>query len=380
MKIVVAMDSFKGSLSSLEAGNAVREGILAAVEDAEVTVLPLADGGEGTVEALTAGMGGKECFAEVTGPLGSPVRAKYGIIREKSLAIMEMSQAAGISLVPSDQLNPMNTTTRGVGEMILSALDEGCRRFLIGIGGSATNDGGLGMLTALGAAFLDPNGAALEGFGRDLEKVSSIDCSRLDPRLASCEIRVACDVNNPLCGKNGCSAVYGPQKGATPEIVHEMDLALLHYARLVKDATGTDLSESPGAGAAGGLGFAFSSFLGGVLQPGTSIVLDAVGLEKEAAGADYLITGEGRLDFQTAMGKAPAAAAAIGKRAGATVLAFCGCAEDDAAECNLHGIDAFFPVLRAPVSLEEAMRPETATANIQATAEQVFRLILSVCS
>lgn len=375
VKIVIAIDSFKGSVTSVEAGNAICAGVLHAVPNAEVTVLPLADGGEGTVEALTAGMNGQIQRVTVTGPLGTPVEAIYGTIPEKGLAVIDMSQAAGLSLVPAAMRNPMNTTTFGVGEIIRHALDAGCRDFIIGIGGSATNDCGIGMLSALGCVFRSENGDVLEGYGRDLERIASFDLSGLDGRIAACTLRIACDVNNPLCGENGCSAVYGPQKGATPEIVASMDGAIRRFSELVLQKTRRDQAALPGAGAAGGLGYAFSVFLNGALEPGISIILDTIGLAEAVQGADFVITGEGKLDFQTTMGKAPIGVAEIAKQGGAVVIAFCGTAFDDANACNAHGIDAFFPILRAPMSLEHAMMPKTTLDNLQATAEQVFLLI-----
>lgn len=375
MKIIIAIDSFKGSISSVQAGGAVKDGALSVFPDADVTVFPLADGGEGTVDALISGMGGEEIHCEVTGPLGEKLDAKYGIIPESGLAIIEMSQAAGIFLVPSDKRNPLNTTTRGVGELIINALDRGCKSFIIGIGGSATNDGGIGMLSALGCKFSDENGTLLEGYGRDLEHIVSVNLDSIDERLASCDISIACDVSNPLCGNNGCSAVFGPQKGADSDMVKSMDAWLKAYAALVSEKLGQDYSEEPGAGAAGGLGFAFKAIVGGVLRPGIQIILDTIGIKQAVQGADIVVTGEGKLDFQTAMGKAPIGVAKLGKSVDATVIAFCGCAEDDAAECNRHGIDAFFPIPRSAMTLEDAMNTENAIANLKATAEQVFRLI-----
>lgn len=378
MKIIFAIDSFKGSLSSMEAGHAAERGAKAVFPDAQTVVLPVADGGEGTVDALIAGLGGETVYLSVTGPLGEPVWAKYGVVREKSLAVMEMAQSSGLPLVPEGKRDPRNTTTYGLGEMIRDAAKRGCREFIIGIGGSATNDGGIGMLSALGAHLLDKDGQEAGIYGRDVEKIEEIDLSTLDPALADCRFRIACDVNNPLCGERGASAIFGPQKGATPEIVARLDAALAHFARVAEKTIGQDNSRLPGAGAAGGLGFAFKSFLGAVLRPGIEIVLEAVELARHAQGADVVVTGEGRMDAQTAMGKAPSGIAAIGKAAGAKVVGLCGSMGDGAEACNDAGIDAIFQILTAPVTLAQAMDPETAAQNMERTARQVFSLLRSL--
>ncbi len=378
MKIIFAIDSFKGSLSSMEAGRAAERGAKAIYPDAQTVVLPVADGGEGTVDALIAGLGGETVYLTVTGPLGEPVQAKYGVVPGRSLAVMEMAQAAGLTLVPETKRNPLNTTTFGLGEMIRDAAARGCREFIVGIGGSATNDGGLGMLCALGAHFYDAQGKDVGIYGRDVEKVKRMDLSSFDPVLADCRFRVACDVNNPLCGERGCSAIFGPQKGAAPEIVARLDAALAKFADCAADALGEDHSAEPGAGAAGGLGFAFRSFLGGSLRPGIEIVLEAVELARHAQGADVVVTGEGRMDAQTAMGKAPSGIAAIGKAADALVVGLCGSMGSGAEECNASGIDAIFPILTAPVTLAQAMEPEAAALNMERTARQVFSLIKSL--
>lgn len=375
MKVVIAIDSFKGSLSSLEAGEAARRGILAACPNAQTTVLPVADGGEGTVEALISGFGGETVNLTVTGPLGTPVQAKYGVVPARKLAVMEMAQSSGLTLVPEDKRNPLHTTTYGLGEMIRDAAQRGCREFIIGIGGSATNDGGIGMLSALGVQFYDAAGEKTGIYGRDVEHIAKLDRSGMPAVLSECVFRVACDVNNPLCGPQGASAVFGPQKGATPQIVAQLDAALAGFARCTAETLGVDFSQLPGAGAAGGLGFALRSYLGAELRPGIDIVLDAVELARYAEGADVVVTGEGRMDFQSAMGKAPCGIAKIGKRYGALVVGLCGCAGEDAEACNAQGIDAFFPILRAPQSLESAMDPENAKQNMEKTARQVFSLL-----
>ena len=369
MKVAIAIDSFKGSLGSMEAGNAAAEGIRRVLPDAECVVRPLADGGEGTVEALASGLGGKLRNVEVTGPAGKPVVATYGLVGE--MAVMEMAQAAGITLVSGNEKNPLHTTTFGVGEMIKDAIAQGCRRFIVGIGGSATNDAGAGMLQALGFRLLDGEGRDIPFGGAALSRVSKIDRSGAVPELGECTFRIACDVTNPLCGEKGASAVYGPQKGATPEMVATLDSALAHFAAVA----GGD-SEYPGTGAAGGLGFAFHEFLGAELKSGVEIVLEETCFEEVVRDADVVVTGEGRLDSQTVMGKAPIGVARMAKRFGKKVLAFSGCVTPDAGVVNSHGIDAFFPILREVVTLEKALEKGNAAANLAATTEQVFRCLL----
>ena len=375
MKVVVAIDSLKGSLTSLEAGEAIREGVLRAIPEAEVVVRPLADGGEGTVEALTLGMGGRMETATVTGPLGRPVACAYGLLPEERLAVVEMSGAAGITQVPEAERDPMNTTTYGVGEVLRRAIDQGCRRFIIGLGGSATNDGGIGMLQALGFGMLNDNGAQVSFGAKGLQELRTITTEHVLPELAECEFRVACDVTNPLCGERGASAVYGPQKGATPAAILQMDKWLGDYAALAKTVNPDADPDIPGSGAAGGMGFAFLAFLGGKLNSGTRIVLDETRLEDYVKDADFVVTGEGRLDEQTVMGKAPSGVAKIAKRNGKTVIAFSGSVTEDATACNAKGIDAFFPILRSVVSLQDAMDHNNAAHNMANTVEQVFRLI-----
>ena len=378
MKVTIAIDSLKGSLSSLEAGRAIEAGIKNVYEDAEVCVRPLADGGEGTVEALTCGMGGTLETISVTGPLGTKVDCQYGILNDGVTAIMEMSAAAGITLVTAEERNPLKTTTYGVGEMIVDAIKKGCRRFIVGIGGSATNDGGVGMLQALGYDFLDADGNAIPFGAGGLEKLAKISAEHVIPELSECTFKIACDVTNPLCGPLGASAIYGPQKGATPDMIRDMDDWLAKYAELAKTVNPKADAEIPGTGAAGGLGFAFSVFTNAVLESGISIVLEETRLEDYVKDADIVITGEGRLDGQTVMGKAPIGVAKTAKKFDKTVLAFSGCVTEDAVACNEHGIDAFFPILRGVVSLNEAMNSENARRNMIATVEQVFRLIKTV--
>ena len=374
MKVVIAMDSFKGSLSSMAAGRAAREGVLRACPNAEVIVRPLADGGEGTVDALVEGLNGQMVSVQVTGPLGAPVESRYGILAD-GVAVMEMASACGLTLVPPERRDPRLTTTYGLGEMILDALERGCRSFIIGIGGSATNDGGIGMLSALGVRFLTAAGACAGMDGKAAARVEKIDVSHADPRLAQCSFRIACDVENPLCGPSGASHVYGMQKGATPEIAAELDAGLAHFAAVVRKTLGKDMADQAGAGAAGGLGYGFASFLPAELVPGTALVLDAIHLEEDFAGADFAITGEGCLDFQTAMGKAPSGVARLARQCGVITLAFAGTVGQGAAAVHQSGVDAYFSILQAPSTRAEAMEPKRAYQNLAASVEQVFRLI-----
>ena len=375
MKVVVAIDSLKGSLSSIEAGNTIKSAILSVKPDASVIVKPLADGGEGTTDAFIEGLGGEKTELSVTGPLGAPVNAYYGYLPQTNTAIMEMASAAGITLIPENKKNPLLATTYGVGEMIRHAIGKGCRNFIIGIGGSATNDGGIGMLKALGYSFLDENGQDIGEGGQALSKVMSIDASHICPELSECNFQVACDVNNPLCGSNGATYIYGPQKGVTEEMKEELDRGMAHFAQITEHVLNNHFSEAEGAGAAGGLGFALLSYLNARLTPGIELILEAIELEKEVQDADIVITGEGRLDHQTAMGTAPVGVARLAKKYGARVMAFAGSVTKDAGACNDAGIDAFFPIVRGVTTLEEAMKPDNARANMAATVEQVFRLL-----
>ena len=375
MQVVIAIDSFKGSLSSLQAGNAVKEAVLQLNKDAQVQVCPMADGGEGTAAALCDALGGTPVDITVTGPGTTPVQARYYILRDGMTAVLEMAAAAGLTLVPVMERNPLETTTYGVGEMIKDAISRGCRRFIVGIGGSATNDGGLGMLSALGYTFSDKEGNSVSIAGKGLQDLHRISDDNVLPELKECEFCIACDVNNPLCGSNGCSAVYGPQKGATPQIVSQMDAWLAKYAALCAEISPKADMHYPGVGAAGGLGFAFYAFTNAVLKPGIDIVLDEIKLESYIKNADIVVTGEGRLDSQTVMGKAPAGVAKLAKKHGKKVIAFSGCVADDAEICNAHGIDAFFPIVRGITTLEEALDTKNAYRNLMKTATQVFRLL-----
>lgn len=367
MKIVVAMDSFKGSLTSFDAGHAVDRGIEKAWQHLSlplprVKVLPLADGGEGTVTAMIQGLGGVYRNIKVRGPLKGQVEAIYGIVNTAGgmpTAVIEMAAAAGLWLVPEKERNPLNTTTYGVGELILHALSKGCRNFLVGIGGSATNDGGIGMLTALGFEFRDNRGRETGVYGKDLNHIASIRTSGKHPALAECTFRVACDVNNPLCGPHGAAAVFGPQKGASPAEVCRLDKGLANLADVAskmtsRDAGTRDNRDVPGAGAAGGLGYAFVQFLNGKLEPGAAMIIDAIGLEEAIRDADLVITGEGRMDEQTAMGKAPMGVARLAKKHGKKVIAFCGCVDPSASAVKEDLFDFCLAVTPPGASLELA--------------------------
>ncbi|HGD4093989.1 TPA: glycerate kinase [Streptococcus agalactiae] len=375
MKVVVAIDSLKGSLSSLEAGNAIKESINEVIPGADVEVHPLADGGEGTVEALTLGMGGTIETIPVKGPIGEKVHASYGIIPQRQLAIIEMAAAAGITLIATEERNPLHTTTYGVGEMIKDAISKGCRHFIIGIGGSATNDGGAGMLQALGYALLDKDNQEISLGAQGLADLKSISTDKVIEELKECDFKIACDVTNPLCGAQGCSSIFGPQKGADEDMITKMDTWLSNYATLATSVSEKADATIEGTGAAGGLGFAFLAFTNATLEPGIDIILSEINIEKAISVADLVVTGEGRLDGQTVMGKAPIGVAKLAKKYGKKVAAFSGSVTEDAILCNQHGIDAFFPIVRRLISLDEAMSKEVAYKNMKETATQVFRLI-----
>lgn len=372
MKVVVAVDSFKGSMTSMEAARAVRDGILAADPKTYIVIKPLADGGEGTTDALIEGMHGEKVKITVTGPYGEKIDSYYGYLPEKKTAVIEMAAAAGITL--SDKREPMQATTYGVGEMISDAIDRGCRNIIMGIGGSATTDGGIGMMKALGIQFLDENGNDVGEGAQALFRVRKIQTEGVHPLLSKVRFQIACDVTNPLCGSQGAVYVFGPQKGVTEEIKAMLDEAMNRYAAVVESTLGIRCRDIPGAGAAGGLGFACLAFLNAVLTPGIDLVLNAVDLESELLDADIVVTGEGRLDEQTAMGKAPVGVAKRAKKYGAKVIAFAGSVTEGAGACNKEGIDAFFPIVRGVTTLDEAMSKETAMANMRAASEQVFRL------
>ena len=373
MKIVIAPDSYKESLSALEVAQAVEAGFRQVFPDADYVLVPVADGGEGTVDAMVAATGGRKETVTVSGPLGEPVEAFYGLTGDGATAVIEMAAASGLALVPPDRRNPLLTSSRGTGELIRAALDAGARRFILGIGGSATNDGGAGMVQALGARLLDLEGRELDGSGGDLARLERIDVSALDPRLAECRIEVACDVDNPLTGARGASAVFGPQKGATPEMVQALDANLARLARIVGRDLGVAVDTVPGAGAAGGMGAAMLAFFGATLKPGIEIVTAAVDLDAHVRDADLVITGEGRIDFQTVHGKTPIGVARVAKRHGKPVIGIAGSLGAEVGVVHAHGIDAVFSVLGKPCTLDEALRD--AAANVELTARNVAAVL-----
>lgn len=358
----------------MSAGNAVKAAILSLNPASQVEIFPLADGGEGTVDSLCDGLSGEYVKAFVTGPNQTRVEAKYCICKNK-LAVIEMAAAAGITLISAEERNPLQTTTYGVGELIKDAIGRGCRDFIIGIGGSATNDGGVGMLAALGFEFLDSDGVGIPLGAKGLEKLCSISDKNVMSEIKECSFKVACDVTNPLCGENGCSTVFGPQKGATDSMIKEMDRWLHRYAELSKTINPTADKSAAGTGAAGGLGFAFLTYLNARLESGIKIVLEELDIEKHIAEAAVVVTGEGRLDAQTVMGKAPIGVAKLAKKYGKRVIAFSGCVTEDAVLCNDHGIDAYFPIVQEVTTLDEALDCENAYKNLYSTAVQVFKLI-----
>ena len=373
MKIVIAPDSYKESLSALEVAQAVEAGFRQVFPDADYVLVPVADGGEGTVDAMVAATGGRKETVTVSGSLGEPVEAFYGLTGDGDTAVIEMAAASGLALVPPDRRNPLLTNSRGTGELIRAALDAGARRFILGIGGSATNDGGAGMVQALGVRLLDLEGRELDGSGGDLARLERIDVSALDPRLAECRIEVACDVDNPLTGARGASAVFGPQKGATPEMVQALDANLARLARIVERDLGVAVDAVPGAGAAGGMGAAMLAFFGATLKPGIEIVTAAVDLDDHVRDADLVITGEGRIDFQTVHGKTPIGVARVAKRHGKPVIGIAGSLGAEVGVVHAHGIDAVFSVLGKPCTLDEALRD--AAANVELTARNVAAVL-----
>ncbi|MFH0963557.1 MAG: glycerate kinase [Planctomycetota bacterium] len=375
MKIVIAPDSFKESLSALDAARAIEAGVLRAAPGARTEVIPMADGGEGTVDALVAATGGRREKVRVTGPLGEPVEAAFGILADRQTAVIEMAAASGLPLVPLDRRNPLVTTTFGTGELIRAAFDLGARRFILGIGGSATVDGGTGMASALGVRFLDKAGRALAPGGGSLVSLAWIDASARDARAAQADFRVATDVDNPLTGPHGAAAVFGPQKGADPEMVEKLDRGLARLAEVIRRDLGTDVENLPGAGAAGGLGAGFVAFLGAKLSPGVELVLDAVDFRARVRDADLVITGEGRLDGTSARGKTPVGVARAAKEFGVPVVALAGSVASDARAVHDLGIDAAFAIVNAPMTLAQAM--EGARELLAFAGEQATRLFVA---
>ncbi|MBO5034023.1 MAG: glycerate kinase [Oscillospiraceae bacterium] len=371
MKIVIAPDSFKGSLSSVEVVTFVEAAIRAVDKDAEIVRLPIADGGEGTVEAFRLSVGGEADTETVTGPLGQKVQASYCILPDGT-AVIEMAQASGLTLLREEELDPVRATTYGTGELIRHALDRGCRQFIIGIGGSATNDGGAGMARALGARFLDRAGRELPPGGGALDRLDRIDCDGLDRRLYESRFLVASDVSNVLCGPEGATAVYGPQKGVTPQLMDKLDGALANYARVIRDQLGIDVADRPAAGAAGGLGAGLMAFCRAQVRPGIDIVLDAARFEEALEGASLVITGEGRVDGQSAQGKVPFGVATRVKRFGPIpVVALAGCIGEGAERLYDCGVDAIVPISDGSLTVKESMA--RAGELVKKTAEKLIR-------
>ncbi|HCL5925744.1 TPA: glycerate kinase [Citrobacter amalonaticus] len=369
MKIVIAPDSFKESLSAMQVATAIEQGFREIYPDAQYVKLPMADGGEGTVESMVEATEGHYHFIDVTGPLGTPVQARWGILGDGKTAVIEMAAASGLHHVPPEHRNPLLTTSYGTGEIILAALDRGVEHIILGIGGSATNDGGAGMLQALGIDLLDENGDALPEGGGALSKLATIDTSHADPRLKTVSITVACDVNNPLCGPTGASAIFGPQKGATEAMVAALDGALAVYGKRLQEFTGRDVMNAPGAGAAGGMGAALLGLLGADLKPGVEIVINALQLERLVADASLVITGEGRLDSQSICGKTPIGVARCAKRYQKPVIALAGGLTQDHQIVHEHGLDAVFSVLTRIATLPEAL--EDAEYNLRISARNI---------
>ncbi|WP_253381789.1 glycerate 2-kinase [unidentified bacterial endosymbiont] len=374
MKIVIAPDSYKESLSATEVAQAIEKGFREIFPDALYVSVPVADGGEGTVEAMIAATQGTEQHAVVTGPLGEKVNACWGMSGDGSTAFIEMAAASGLALVPPAQRNPLVTTSRGTGELILSALDKGARNIIIGIGGSSTNDGGAGMMQALGAKLTDANGTEIGYGGGSLMALNSIDVSGLDTRLEGCTLRVACDVTNPLVGDKGASRIFGPQKGATEGMILQLDASLSHYADIIKKSLHIDVKHVPGAGAAGGMGAALMAFLGAELKSGIEIVTQALNLEEHIHDCTWVLTGEGRIDSQSIHGKVPVGVANVAKKYHKPVIGIAGSLTQDVGVVHQYGIDAVFSVLTTIGSLEEAFRGAydniyRASRNIAATLQ-----------
>lgn len=373
MKIVVAPDSFKGSVSALEAANAIEQGLRRVFPEAVIEKIPMADGGEGTVQSLVDATGGHLQTRRVLAPLENEVDAQFGILSDGETAVIEMASASGLTLVAPHERNPLRTTTYGTGQLIHAALEAGCRRLIIGIGGSATNDGGAGMAEALGVRLLDANGKQIQRGGGNLGQLASIDATGLHPAIAETETVVACDVNNPLTGPDGASHVYGPQKGATPEMIETLDGHLAHFDKILTHIFGKSFNDIPGAGAAGGLGAGLMAFLNAELRLGIDIMIDAVNLKERVKGAAVVFTGEGQLDFQTAFGKTPVGVAKVAKAHDIPVIAIAGGVAEGAEAVYDAGIDAMLGIVQEPMSLENAVRD--APRLIADTAEQAARLI-----
>ena len=377
MKIVIAPDSFKESLTAMEVANEIERGFRTVLPNAEYVKMPVADGGEGTVQSMVDATQGSIIKVNVTGPLGNKVQAFYGILgnnhpNNKKTAVIEMAAASGLHLAALSDRNPLVTTSYGTGELIVDALNRGIEHIIIGLGGSATNDGGAGMAQAIGAHLLDSSGKAIASGGAALAQLAAIDLTDLHPLIAKCSFEVACDVNNPLCGEKGASAIFGPQKGATPKMVEQLDTALAHYADIIAQTGIVDNRSYPGAGAAGGMGLGVMAFLGAELKPGIDIVMQTVNLAKAVKGADLVITGEGRLDSQTLHGKTPMGVAAVAKAQHIKVIAIAGCVSDDANILLQHGIDALFSITPRALPLAEVLT--SAKHNLYCTSKNIAAL------
>ncbi len=375
VKIVIAPDSFKGSLTALEAAKAMERGIKRVNPHINTVLVPVADGGEGTMASLVAASAGRIVGFQVMGPLLTHVQAAYGVLGDEETCVIEMASASGIGLLNQEELNPMKTTTIGTGQLIKKALDDGYRRFILAIGGSATNDGGLGMLQALGMKFLDANGEPVGYGGSELLRIVDIDVQEFDSRIANCEFLIATDVQNPLVGENGATHVFGPQKGATPEMVEILDNNLRHWADLVEQETGISLHDKPGAGAAGGIGGAFQAFFPSKTKRGIDIVIEYSRLVKHLEGADCVFTGEGQIDFQTASGKTPMGVAEAAKSKGIPVFALTGSIGRGIEVLYEHGITSVHSIINSPMTLQKAI--EGAAILLQQTAEQVMRTYMA---
>jgi len=372
MRVLVASDSFKGSLSSIKVGEAVTEGVKKVFPEAEVKIIPIADGGEGTVEAVVTASGGRYLKKWVSSPLGEPIEAEMGLLPDGT-AVIEMAAASGLPLVPLEKRNPRIASTRGTGELMKAALDEGAKRILIGIGGSATNDGGAGVIQALGVKLLDDQGKELPPGGASLGKLALIDVTDIDKRLADVEITVICDVDNPLCGPRGATAVYGPQKGVTPDMVNELDGCLRHFAAVIRDQLGLDIQDTPGAGAAGGLGAGLLAFTKAQLKSGTEAVLDTINFDEIIGDYDWVITGEGRIDAQSAYGKVPKGVGTRAQKHGKPVIAVVGSVGDGAEAMYAYGLQAIVPIVNRIMTLDEAMAD--AYLLVVEASERICRLL-----
>jgi len=374
MNIIVAPDSFKGSLTAMEAADAIIQGIREALPEAEIVAFPLADGGEGTAEALVLATSGRFVKKRVTGPMGAPVEAMLGVLGDDVTGVVEMAQAAGLTLVPPAERNPLLATTYGVGELILAALDQGCTRLIVGLGGSATNDGGAGMAQALGARLLRADGSEIGRGGAALMSLDRIDVSGVDPRIARSTIWAASDVTNPLCGPEGASAIYGPQKGVSPQMVAMLDKALAHYAEIVERDLQVEVGEVAGAGAAGGLGAGVIAFCNAQIRSGASLVLQVMGFESYLEAADIIFTGEVKIDRQIEFGKAISGVALLAEKHGVPVVAFTGSLEEEPAKLAKRGIHAVMPIAPGPIDEQQAM--SRASELLQAAAERATRLLI----